>query len=124
MKLRDDFSLLDSFKCAIDGIFQCIKAERNVKIHLTAGFVVLFMAFFLRITKIEFIIIVLLIGLVLTFEIFNTSIETTVDLVTREYQPLAKKAKDMAAGAVLMFSIFTAIIGGIIFLPYIINLIF
>ena len=69
------------------------------------------------------IIIILAMGIVLSAELINTAIERTVDLVTKDYEELAKVAKDAAAGAVLVSSIFVAIIGIIIFLPKIIAII-
>ena len=70
----------------------------------------------------EWIICIILFGLVISAEIMNTAIEATVDLVTRERHPLAGKAKDTAAGAVLVLAIVSAIIGAIIFVPKIISL--
>jgi diacylglycerol kinase len=71
----------------------------------------------LRVSRIEWAIITLLIALVLTLEAVNSAIEATVDLVTSEYHPLAKIAKDVAAGAVWLMAITSVVIGAIIFLP-------
>jgi diacylglycerol kinase (ATP) len=73
--------------------------------------------FVLHISQIEWFICLILFGLVMSLEMVNTAIEATVDLVTQERKPLAKKAKDVAAGAVLISAIMAAIIGCIIFIP-------
>ena len=83
-----------------------------------------FFGIFLKISIIEWITCIILFGLVIAAEIINTAIETIVNLVTGEFNPLAKRAKDMAAGAVLVLAISAAIVGLIIFVPKIFNLIF
>ena len=77
----------------------------------------------LKISINEWIICITLIGLVLSAELMNTAIETVVDMFTREKNELAGKAKDISAGAVLILAIASAIVGGIIFIPKIIELI-
>ena len=71
----------------------------------------------LQISKTEWMICFILFGLILALELVNTAIEATVDLCTEERRPLAKKAKDAAAGAVLIAAVFAAIIGVMIFIP-------
>ena len=80
------------------------------------------MSFILKVSIIEWGILVLVISMVLALEMINTAIERCVDLVTKEYKELAKNAKDIAAGAVLVMSMFSVVIGIIIFLPKIMNL--
>ena len=110
-------SLLSSFGYAYSGICTCIREERNIKIHLTVTALVVFFGFFLRISLLEWCICLCLFGLVLALELVNTAVESVVDLVTEERKPLAKKAKDTAAGAVLIAAICAAAAGLIIFLP-------
>lgn len=106
-----------SFKYAIKGIITGIKEERNMKIHLLAVIVVIAMGIIYKISKIEWIICIALFGLVISSELINTAVENTVDLITDEKKELAKKAKDTAAGAVLVNSIISAIIAGLIWIP-------
>lgn len=119
----DKKRLFNSFKYAFCGIVESYRAEQNLKIHTVIGLLVVICAFLLKISYIEWLICLVLIGLVLMAEFFNTSIEHTVDLVTEEQKPLAKKAKDTAAAGVLVFTIISAIIGSIIFIPKIITFI-
>ncbi|HHY72974.1 MAG TPA: diacylglycerol kinase family protein [Bacillus bacterium] len=108
--------LLASFSYATQGLLHVIKKERNMQIHLTIACIVLFFAYFFSVSKLEWIVILLCIGIMLSLESLNTAIERTVDLCTEEIKPLAKQAKDVAAGAVFVFAIISVIIGLIIFL--------
>lgn len=109
--------ILKSFGYAFEGIYTCIKKERNMKIHCVMAVLVVAAGVILKISVIEWCICFLLFGLIWALELANTSIEAVVDLVTDEKKPLAKLAKDSAAGAVLAASIMAAIIGFIIFIP-------
>ncbi len=109
--------VLKSFKYAFDGIFTGIKEEQNMKIHITIMILVIIFGIMLKISKMEWIICIILFGLVISMELINTAIENTVDLVTKEKNEQAKIAKDVAAGAVLVSAIASAIIGLIIFVP-------
>ncbi|AQP52939.1 UDP kinase [Vagococcus penaei] len=103
---------------ALNGIRCTIKSERNMRYHLILGVIVLVLGFVFQVSRIEWLFLISCIGLVLFAEMLNTAIETTVDLVTNQtYHPLAKKAKDIAAGAVLIISLYALIVGIIIFLP-------
>lgn len=109
--------LLKSFKYAFDGIYTGIKEEQNMKIHITIMILVIIFGIMLKISKTEWIICIILFGLVISMELINTAIENTVDLITKEKNEQAKIAKDVAAGAVLVSAIASAIIGLIIFVP-------
>ena len=109
--------LLKSFKYAFDGIYTGIKEEQNMKIHITIMILVIIFGIMLKISKEEWIICIILFGLVISMELINTAIENTVDLITKEKNEQAKIAKDVAAGAVLVSAIASAIIGLIIFVP-------
>ncbi|WNS74338.1 diacylglycerol kinase family protein [Bacillus sp. DTU_2020_1000418_1_SI_GHA_SEK_038] len=115
--------LIYSFRYAISGINEAFKQERNLKIHLLVSIIVILMGLVLSISYIEWLFILLAIGGMLSLELLNSSIERVVDLVTEDYHPLAKAAKDIAAGAVLIFAVISVIIGLIIFLPKLANLI-
>ncbi|MGN0361861.1 MAG: diacylglycerol kinase family protein [Bilifractor sp.] len=109
--------LYKSFGYAFQGIWACIRKERNIKIHLSMMTLVIIAGTVLRISITEWCICMVLFALVISLEIVNTAIEACVDLVSEERRPLAKLAKDAAAGAVLVAAIFAAIIGLIIFVP-------
>lgn len=112
--------LIRSFKYAIEGIYIGIKQERNMKIHIFIMILVIILGIMLRISKIQWIICIILFGNVISLELINTAIENAVDLITKENNPKAKIAKDTAAGAVLIMAISSAIIGLAIFIPKII----
>lgn len=106
-----------SFGYAFQGLLYCLRHERNMKIHACMAILVTAAGTILRISLQEWIVCLVLFGLIFSLEMVNTAVESVVDLVTREYDPLAGIAKDVAAGAVLAASIFAAIIGCIIFVP-------
>ena len=91
--------------------------ESNAWIHLCIAFCVLVAGFVFKISTAEWITVILCIGFVFALELINTSIENMADFVSKEYQDLIKKTKDLAAGAVLVGAITAAIIGLIIFVP-------
>ena len=96
-----------------------------MKIHLLLGALVLLLSWYLNISKNEWLWMLLTIFLVIVMEIWNTVIENVVDLATnKEFHPLAKKAKDMAAAAVLVTASFSVVVGAIIFIPKLIQLFF
>jgi undecaprenol kinase len=111
-----------SFSHAIAGILTAIKTERNMRFHLVSSCLVLFLSYYFSITKIEWLFILFLIGGTVALELFNTAVERVVDLVTSEYHPLAKQAKDLAAGAVFVYAILSITVGIVIFLPYVLKL--
>ena len=115
--------LINSFKCAIQGIIQAMKTERNVKIHITIMILVIISGIVFKIAKQEWITCIILFGLVISLELVNSAIETTVDIAMPEINEKAKVAKDIAAGAVLVSAISSAIIGLTIFIPKIIEFI-
>ena len=117
----DNKRLRNSFKYASEGILQAYRGEQNLKIHTFIAIIVIVFGFFLKISYIEWLICLLLIGLVLMAEFFNTAIEYTVDLASPKIHPLAKSAKDIASAGVLVISLISAITGLVIFLPKLID---
>ena len=115
-------SLISSFGYAIDGIKKAFKSERNLKVHALAMILVVILGFVLKLAVWEWITCIILFALVIGAELFNTSIEEVVNLLSPEIRVHAKYAKDIAAGAVLVFALASAIVGVIIFLPKIISL--
>ncbi len=107
--------LVDSFNSAINGIINTVRTERNMKIHLVAAILVLISCFFFDISKMEFLILAITITIVMAAEVVNTAIEAVVDMSTNYYHPLAKIAKNAAAGAVLITAINALIVGYVIF---------
>jgi diacylglycerol kinase (ATP) len=119
---REAFSLVkraQSFTHAGRGIWVFMRSTHNAWLHLSILAVVMALGAYFGITRIEWLFIALAAGLVLTAEAFNTAIEIDIDLTSPEYHPYARDTKDVAAGAVLIAAIAAAIIGLIIFLPYI-----
>lgn len=108
---------LRSFKYAFNGIKLVFTKEFNFLVHFITSLAVIGAGIVLSLTRMEWIIIIFLIAGMFSLEMMNTAIERTVDLVTKEYHPLAGQAKDIAAGAVLCFAAAAALIGMVIFLP-------
>ena len=115
--------LIKSFKYAIEGIIYAFKYEQNIIIHTLVMFLVILLGIILKINIFEWLICLILFGLVIATEMINTSIEAAVDLACDKKHPLAKIAKDTASGAVLVFALTASIAGLIIFLPKIIDII-
>lgn len=109
--------IINSFKYAFEGFVQSLKAERNMKIHISVMLVVILCGFIFKISRGEWIICIILFGIVISAELFNTAIETVVDIAMPEKNDKAKTAKDVAAAGVLIIAISSAIIGLIIFIP-------
>lgn len=111
-----------SFSYALKGLKSVFLSEPNMKIHVGIAVLVVLMGLYFRISVYEWMACVLCIGLVFSSEMFNTAIETVVDLISPNVHPLAGKTKDIAAGAVLITAICSVIIGILIFLPKVLNL--
>jgi len=110
---------IDSVNCAIDGILWASRTQKHLRYHFLAALVLLIAVLFLRVTALEFTLLAVSVCFVLFAELLNTAVEAVVDLVTTEYHPLAKIAKDVAAGGVLMAAISAAIMGYVILSKYI-----
>ena len=119
--MKTPFSLvarIKSFKFAFKGIWFLLSTQHNAWIHILATIAVTILAFVFHISTTEWCLLILTIALVLTAEAFNTAIEFLADSVTTDFNPLIGKAKDVAAGAVLITAIGAIIIGCFIFIPY------
>ncbi len=110
-------SLLDSFRYAFAGLWHALRTQRNIRIHVSIAIGVVVLGMAVGLHRDEWAIIALTVGFVFTAELFNTVIEAIIDLVTEEYHPLAKKAKDVAAGAVLTAAITAVAVGLLILVP-------
>ena len=113
---------INSFKYPIKGLRYAYRNEQNLAVDVGVALIVIIAGFLFRINVTEWAILILTVGLVISCELVNTAIEAVVDLVTEEYHPLAKVAKDTAAAAVFVFAIISVVIGLIIFLPKVIAL--
>lgn len=115
-------SRLNSLKYAFTGIHTALKDQPNLMIHCLIASMVILLASILDITKPDWLALIIVIGLVITLELTNTAIEEVVNSFTDQVHPAAKKAKDVAAGAVLISTFTAIIIGLVVFLPYFIVL--
>ncbi len=114
-----------SIEFALTGIRTVFQDERNMRSHLLAGVITIFLGFIFQLNKWEWLWILLCIFLVVAMEIINTAFENVVDMVTDfHFHSIGKKIKDMAAGAVLITALFAVLVGCIIFLPKIFQLFF
>jgi diacylglycerol kinase len=106
-----------SFSFAGQGVWHVVRTERNMRVHLMAASAAVAAGLVLRISAVDWACVLAAIGLVLTAEALNTVVEALVDLCTDEFHPLAKIAKDVAAGAVLISSVAALGVGIAVFLP-------
>lgn len=109
--------LTKSLRHAFAGIIYSVRRERNMRIHLFAACAAFTLAWRLNLDKHEILILCLTVAGVLVAETFNTALETLVDLVSPEFHPLAKVAKDTAAGAVLLAALASLVVGYLLFVP-------
>jgi len=111
-----------SFKYAFEGIHYAFKNDQNLFIHLLFAFLVINVSIYLRVLPYQMAILGLTMMMVITAEMINSAIEKMVDLITKEHRQEAKIAKDVAAGMVLVTALAAAIIGTLIFFPYVLKL--
>lgn len=119
MKLK---KIVDSFNHAIDGVIYTVRTQRNMKIHMIATLLILASCLFFDVSKMEFLILAVTITMVIGAEMINTAIEAVVDMNTNYYHPLAKIAKNVAAGAVLLTAVNALVVGYLIFWDKLSNL--
>jgi diacylglycerol kinase (ATP) len=113
-------TFVGGFRCAWVGVVYMVRTQRNARIHLVMALLAVGLSYVLGLSPVEWAIILLVIGVVLSAEAFNTVAEVTVDLATaQQYMEPARIAKDVAAGAVLISAIVAAIVGAVIFIPQI-----
>lgn len=115
------YSLLQSFRFAFNGIFQAIRAERNLKIHLVMALLAVLLGLFVGLTRIEWAIIVLVIFVILAAELFNSAIEGICDLLKEENHlgyERTRLVRDISAGTTFLLAIASVIIAIFVYLPY------
>src|SRR5256885_4141299 len=108
-------SVLESFNYAFEGIIHVLRTQRNMRIHFLVAAVVLVVAFAAGVSKLELIALLLAIAFVLIAEMINTALEGAIDVATTSFDPMAKLAKDIAAGAVLIAAINAVAVGYLVF---------
>jgi diacylglycerol kinase len=108
---------LNSFRFAFQGLFDLFKSQPNARIHLITMTLVVPTGFYVHLSNLEWSLVVMCIALVLSMEAVNTALEYLTDLVSPDHHPLAGKAKDVAAAAVLIAAIGAAVVGAILFIP-------
>lgn len=115
MNLRRSPTILDSFNNASEGIIHVLRTQRNLRIHFAVAFVVLIAALIVNVTKLELIALLISITFVLIAEMLNTGVEAAIDIATTSFDPMAKLAKDIAAGAVLIATVNAVVVGYLVF---------
>lgn len=111
--------LIESFQYALEGIVHALTTQRNMRIHFTVAFSVMLLSLLLGVNRWEALLLFVAITLVIVTELFNTAVEALVDMATDHYHPLAKVAKDVAAGAVFLTAGLSIAVGLTVFIPYV-----
>ena len=111
------------FVCATRGFFEALRTERHLRFHCIFAIVALLLCVILRVELWGWIAVIIMIALVISAELINTSIEATVDIVSPDFSPLARRAKDVGASAVLFLAICSVVVGGAIYIHALMRLI-
>jgi len=114
--------LINSFKYALEGISYSFKFNQNIRIHLVITLFLIIFSFVLNFSRIEVLTVAIMVVLVISAEMINSSIEEVVNLLVQEHRKEAKIAKDVSAGMVLVVSAFALVVGLFIFIPHIFKL--
>ena len=112
-----------SFKFAFNGLRSVLKNEHNSRLHLFAAIIAIVLGIILKLDRYEWSVLVIVIGMVFLTELLNSSLESLADIIDPAWSEEIRKAKDYAAAAVLISAIISAIVGGLIFIPKILDLI-
>jgi len=115
MTMRRAPTILDSFNFAFEGIIHVLRTQRNLRIHFAIAFAVLIFALIVDVAKMELIALLISVTFVLIAEMLNTAVEAAIDIATTSFDPMAKLAKDIAAGAVLIAAMNAIAVGYIVF---------
>lgn len=121
-KQRGIKKFINSFSYPIRGLKYAYRNEQNLTVDVGISILVAIAGFIFKLNSTEWVVVALTIGAVISLELVNTAIEAAIDMVTEEYHPLAKVAKDTSAAAVFIIAIVAVIVGLIIFLPKVISL--
>ena len=112
---RSKYKLYQSISVAVEGIMHTLNTQRNMRVHFAVAFLAMILTLVFDLSKLEIVLVFFSIVAVVAAELFNTAIEAVVDLVTDDYHPLAKTAKDVAAAAVLITAVHAVIVGFFVF---------
>lgn len=112
-------NLLHNFGYSIKGLVAAMREERNIRIHLGAALMITALGFWFEISSTDWCIVLIMIGIVISAELFNTSVEILADVVTKERHPGIGKVKDIASAAVLILCVIAVIVGVIVFAKYV-----
>jgi diacylglycerol kinase (ATP) len=115
MSVRRTPPVLQSLNWAFEGVLHVLRTQRNMRIHFAVATAVLILAFSYGVTKLELMALLVAISFVLIAEMVNTAVEATIDLASTSFDPLAKIAKDIAAGAVLIAAVNAIVVGYLVF---------
>jgi diacylglycerol kinase (ATP) len=115
VSVRRPPGVLDSFNYAFEGIIHVLRTQRNMRIHFAIAFIVLVVALIVNVTKLELIALLISITFVLIAEMLNSAVEGAIDIATTSFDPMAKLAKDVGAGAVLIASTNALAVGYLVF---------
>jgi diacylglycerol kinase len=115
--MRSRGSLIASFRNALSGLGQLLRSQRNARIHLAITLAVIGVSGWLRLSTGDWVLLALAAALVWTAELINSALEAVVDLATKEWQPLARDAKDLGAAAVLVAAVGAAVVGALVLGP-------
>jgi diacylglycerol kinase (ATP) len=108
-------TIIDSFNYAFEGIIHVLRTQRNMRLHFLIAFVVVVVALIVNVTKLELIVLLISISFVLIAEMINSAVEAAIDIATTSFDPMAKLAKDIAAGAVLIAAANAVAVGYLVF---------
>ncbi|XVJ66663.1 MAG: diacylglycerol kinase family protein [Lacibacter sp.] len=115
---------MKSFHYALQGLLSAVRSEKNMRIHIAAAMLVIAAGIFFKVSQTEWMILLFCISFVIAMELMNTALEYVCNAAVPQFHPFIRHAKDMAAAAVLVLAVASAITGGIIFIPKIIVLFF
>jgi diacylglycerol kinase (ATP) len=115
VSMRARPTILDSFNYAFEGVIHVLRTQRNMRIHFAVALVVLVWALVAGVSKLELVALLLAISFVLISEMLNTAVEAAIDIATTSFDPMAKLAKDIAAGAVLIATANAIAVGYLVF---------
>jgi diacylglycerol kinase (ATP) len=121
MSVRKQPGLIDSMNYAFEGVIHVLRTQRNFRIHFAVAAIVLVAAVVVNVTKFELLVLLISITFVLIAEMLNSAVEAAIDIATTSFDPMAKLAKDIAAGAVLIASINALVVGYFVFADKIAN---
>jgi len=110
---------IELVNCAIEGVLWAVKSQRHMRTHFFTAAMVLLLALFFRVAALDFVALAMAVTLVLVAELVNTALEAVVDMISPDFHPLARRAKDVAAGAVLVASVGAVVIGYVVLSPYV-----